>query len=626
MAERWQGIIAVEGEPTGDGRMIERGAIRFDNLPVALIWDREEGDHTGMVIGFCDEVWRDGDYLMGAGEFSESQDESTQAAVARAIELLREGAVGVSVALDDESRELRIDPSVLEDIEIVDDPEDPENSDGDEEEETDADGRVIVARMSSSDYLDVTTDGRLRHVAIVDTAAFINARIALEGDPAAEEEDEEDLAVVACFHHPHQNIGLVASLDLDRFTNPNFGRDDTEDARLVRQEPERTGETVAYGAPLTVTDDGHVFGHAALWGRCHAGYTNRCVTPPRAESYARFLSGAAVPGVATGPLTVGTWHPDLGIPAAETMQHYSDTGRAVADIVVGEDRHGIWVTGQLRPGATDEDIAALRGSTLSGDWRPIGNRLVLCGMLAVNNPGFLVQRAEEAALAASFISVGPTCHECGTYDAADAAANGSVAVLLAPSEEDAARLAVEGGDPASSLHVTLAWVGEADDVDEEEREELMVRVSDLASEMSVITAEAWGHAVFNANSSERQPATVLLLGSEQLNEARGQLEGHDRSSFPNWIPHLTLGYELEMPTEQLAERCGPVSLNRLLVAFGEEVYEFVLGEEVEIDDQNSSLAADDEVNRLRARVELLEVLAGEFLVRDLKSSGDSHGA
>ena len=459
MGLRWQGVIAVEGQPTGDGRMIERGALTWDADPIALIWDRHEGDHTGTVVGRVTRIWRDGDDIMAEGDLSQSDDPETQAAVARVAELLAEGAVGVSVMLDSEDVEIRVSADLLErveaeteaeadDVVIATAPaaataegkaaawltghlrlgprpavevvraakaaghaektlrrakaamgvESVKTADGwtwqtSDEPERDEDGRVVVAKWRTDDELLVTVSARVRHLAIVDTAAFADARIAL--------------AAAADSGWPAGRIALVASLDLDAYDDPRFGVDGDEDPRLARQQPERPGESVAWGAPLTVTDDGRVFGHAALWGRCHAGFADRCTVAPRGGEYGRFLTGSAVPGVATGPITVGTTHAHLAASPGEAMRHYSDTGRAVADVAVGEDDHGIWVAGRVRAGVSDADVAALRGSSLSGDWRWLGGRLRLVGLLAVNQPGFLVEREALAASGGVVLTAGP---------------------------------------------------------------------------------------------------------------------------------------------------------------------------------------------------------------------------
>jgi hypothetical protein len=66
-------------------------------------------------------------------------------------------------------------------------------------------------------------------------------------------------------------------------------------------------------------------------------------------------------------------------------------------VAAGEDEHGIWISGAVRASATPEQIAALRGSALSGDWRTIRGHLELVAALAVNVPGFPIPRIGLAA-------------------------------------------------------------------------------------------------------------------------------------------------------------------------------------------------------------------------------------
>jgi hypothetical protein len=147
--------------------------------------------------------------------------------------------------------------------------------------------------------------------------------------------------------------------------------------------------------PVTITADGQVFGHAALWETCHVGMPG-CVTAPVSMSnYAYFTVGATLTDageIPTGKLTVGGGHADgeLGFTAAS--EHYDNVGTAVATVTAGEDEHGIWVAGALLPGATDAQVEALRQSPLSGDWRRIGGNLELVAAHAVNVPGFPVPR------------------------------------------------------------------------------------------------------------------------------------------------------------------------------------------------------------------------------------------
>lgn len=528
MPSNWTGVIAIEGQPTGDGRMLENGALWWENLPIPLIWDRQEGDHSAMVVGTVTNIFRDETTgnIHAEGTLSESEDAETRAAVMRVSELLEEGAVGVSIGLDSETVELRADPDLLPEggliaaqdgdfvhfddiVHFVITPEDqPEEitaaiggdaslpvaprdhvwsgaaarnrvfdlasredgtvdetvmrraflfQDPDEDPNTKgawklgvadviggkltlvpravaatAGGRGVGAvsglsdseksrlqsrvcrlydrirethsdwsdcpfsvemttlvRVSHDDSLNVVTSGRVRHLAIVDTPAIADARIALVAS-------------------------VAVATDATLFVNPNYGQSHHVDPRLRPQTPERPGEAVTYGAPLTVDEDtGRVTGHAALWGRCHAGFRNRCVVPPRGAEYSRFLHGEAVAGLPTGPLTVGTTHAKLEADAVEAFEHYAHTGRAVADVTVGEDHLGLWVSGQLRPNISERDLADLRGSSLSGDWRPVNGRYRLTGLLAVNQPGYLVQRATPYG---GVITAGPcACDEADPY-------------------------------------------------------------------------------------------------------------------------------------------------------------------------------------------------------------------
>lgn len=152
--------------------------------------------------------------------------------------------------------------------------------------------------------------------------------------------------------------------------------------------------------PLTVTDNGQVFGHLATWGQCHTGIGNQCVTAPRSTTnYAYFRTGETVCAdgsrVPVGKITLGTGHADTSLGYVPAVQHYDDSGAAVAVVNAGEDRFGIWVAGSLVPGVDEGKLAELRRSPLSGDWRRIGGNLELVAALAVNSPGFPVLRASS---------------------------------------------------------------------------------------------------------------------------------------------------------------------------------------------------------------------------------------
>ena len=157
--------------------------------------------------------------------------------------------------------------------------------------------------------------------------------------------------------------------------------------------------------PLTITDEGRVFGHLATWDACHIGFKDYCQAPPHSSANYSYFHTGAVPldngeMQPVGHITLGGGHADpmLGMQAA--LEHYDSTSAVVADVTVGEDTFGIWFSGWLRPGISDEMVYALQASALSGDWRSLTGRqedLELIAALAVNVPGFGIPRTQVAA-------------------------------------------------------------------------------------------------------------------------------------------------------------------------------------------------------------------------------------
>lgn len=190
------------------------------------------------------------------------------------------------------------------------------------------------------------------------------------------------------------------------FTDPEFT---DGDERMVKADG-------TWGCPMTITDDGQVYGHIAKWGTCHTGFPNTCVTAPRSEkAYAYFLLGETLTaggGIPTGVISLGGGHADTRLGMRAAMAHYDETSTAVADIACGEDAYGIWFAGALRPSVTDEQIAELRAAKLSGDWRKVGNSLEMIAALAVNVPGFPVPRVAVAAgIQTSLVAAGVVADE-----------------------------------------------------------------------------------------------------------------------------------------------------------------------------------------------------------------------
>lgn len=169
-----------------------------------------------------------------------------------------------------------------------------------------------------------------------------------------------------------------------------------------------------FSAPtaLTIDEDGRVYGHLALWGTCHISHTNKgqCITPPKSSSgYAYFRTGSVVTKegreVPVGHLTIDVQHAKNDLGPAATLAHYDHTGTVVADVAVGEDKHGIWFSGSLRPGLSPSKVRALRSAPLSGDWRRIGTGMELVAAIGVNVPGFPVPRPRGLVASGQMMSL-----------------------------------------------------------------------------------------------------------------------------------------------------------------------------------------------------------------------------
>ena len=158
--------------------------------------------------------------------------------------------------------------------------------------------------------------------------------------------------------------------------------------------------------PVTIEGD-RIFGHLATWGVCHIGIQDTCVTAPHSKAaYGYYRTGVVETDegrIPVGQITMSTGHASIKANAKAAIAHYDNTGSVVADVVAGEDSFGIWVAGVLRPNLTDEQVAQLAASALSGDWRRTASGLELVAALAVNVPGFPIPRT---ALAASAVAEG----------------------------------------------------------------------------------------------------------------------------------------------------------------------------------------------------------------------------
>ena len=375
---RWEGPICYEGKVTGDGRMIAKNGLRWENLPLPMRYvGSDVGLHDGAeAVGHILTLTRrPGGVIWATGDLDPASAIGQEALRAVATQL----SDGVSVDLDDVAFEIRVAKDVLDEmqaemdqfLEAVSD-EDPEPEDPAPEPEVDEDGRVTVMKIDPDVELMVTTSARIRAATIVSIPAFDEARISLVEAPV------EDRAMAASAAAPG-SVDVPVIPPGEWFENPGL-----------------TAPT-----PLTVTEEGRVFGHIATWDTCHISYLQggKCIPPMRSKSgYHWFHQGpelvtttGTLKGV--GKITMAGDHPPLEMSAEWVVRHYDNTGTVAADVRAGEDAIGIWVAGALRPGLTPAQVREFRAAPVSGDWRDHELRAVL----SVNVPGFPIPKGLVAS-------------------------------------------------------------------------------------------------------------------------------------------------------------------------------------------------------------------------------------
>lgn len=175
--------------------------------------------------------------------------------------------------------------------------------------------------------------------------------------------------------------------------------------------------------PLTITDDGEVFGHIALWGQCHAGFAagqfNHCVMPERSPTeYALFHANSQVrcddgSRIRVGVLAMDCGHAPAGRPGrrpsvASVQAHYEHTGLQAAWLRAHDGPVGPEVHGALRSGLAVDDVRRAMASRPSGDWRDLGSGLDLLGLVQVNVPAYPVYDIEEGETVVLLASLSPT--------------------------------------------------------------------------------------------------------------------------------------------------------------------------------------------------------------------------
>jgi 2'-5' RNA ligase len=159
-------------------------------------------------------------------------------------------------------------------------------------------------------------------------------------------------------------------------------------------------------------------------------------------------------------------------------------------------------------------------------------------------------------------------------------------VALVPTAEHAARLAVDGGEPVEQPHLTLAYLGDAIDIDEATRRATITALAAAMTGAGTVDADGFAISVFNPSSDERDTAIVLGVGGSEVDDVQS-LTVQTLAKVPGlvvppqhlpYVAHLTLLYSDDLTlVAKLADRTGPIAFDRLRIAFGGVITDIPLG-------------------------------------------------
>lgn len=365
----FEGVLAVIGSPTSDGRYLIPDEVSNRDLPIpAMVQTKTDQGHLGAeVSGRFDSI----EYIP-VSEFSRREefnlaDVSDDAVVVWATgtldtsehaadaERMIENGAGISIDMPPE-RIAAFDRETLEEI-----PED----------------EVDFQALMEGQYL-VGVGGKIAAATIVSIPAFEEASIVLIPGHAL-------VASAYGLRVKAPTMLTAAAAGAAPLQPPS--------AWFYEEEPDQP-------VPLTVTPEGQVYGHLALWDQCHPAFSSCERAPHSRTDYAYFHVGEIecddATSVYVGRITVGQTgnakggHASVVLGRQGAMDHYDKTGCVGAFVRARDGRHGIWLAGAVRSDAPAEKIRDMKANPPSGDWRD--DELV--AVLSVPVPGFPIPRIQ----------------------------------------------------------------------------------------------------------------------------------------------------------------------------------------------------------------------------------------
>jgi 2'-5' RNA ligase len=177
-----------------------------------------------------------------------------------------------------------------------------------------------------------------------------------------------------------------------------------------------------------------------------------------------------------------------------------------------------------------------------------------------------------------------------------AAGHTGAMIALVPSAQDAARLAMPGGEPEEELHVTLCYLGDAVDYDTQERLSLAASIALVFQDQAPMEGDAFALSYFNSGNEEEETALVYGIGGQDMERAHASagLAAHDMfgprlpGQHKPWVSHVTAAYTDDLDAHRgLVGNLGRITFDRVRLAFGDQVFDIPLEapeEPVPVDD------------------------------------------
>ena len=402
---KWEGILALEGQPTSDGRYLMPGEIAHRELPIPLLAQSATAmGHDGAEI--CGRI--ESISFIPIAEFDRREEYNLDDVRDETVVIWAEGTFDTSEHGDEAQRLIDNGAGVSVDLTVtavyILDPETFEEV---------PDEEIDFEKLFFGEYV-FGYAAKIAGTTIVAIPAFEEAEV----DEVDEVEDEAAVVASAVAPLAANDVSIFMPKERRLLMNTSYGFGLAEKRLAEALTAAAAGEAPVkppldwfsmpeanQPTPLTVTADGRVFGHLALWNQCHTGFAF-CQRPPRSTTgYSHFHVGQIETAegelINVGRVTVGEagrakgGHASIVLGRQGAMDHYDKTGCVGAFVRASNGTHGIWLSGAVRSDVPAERIRDMRANPPSGDWRD-GE---LVAVLSVPVPGFPIPRAEARLVA-----------------------------------------------------------------------------------------------------------------------------------------------------------------------------------------------------------------------------------